>query len=91
MLSLGAMTARIHRLERAGLVEPRPHPTNRRGTLVTLTPKGLSLINRILADVENTRSALSMPSDAEPRQLNALSIKLIAGVSNADHRRVTLR
>ncbi|TCP67055.1 hypothetical protein C8J43_104517 [Sphingomonas sp. PP-CE-1G-424] len=37
------------------------------------------------------RSALSMPSDAEPRQLNALPIKLIAGVSKADHRRVTFR
>ncbi|WP_133031819.1 hypothetical protein [Sphingomonas sp. PP-CE-1G-424] len=42
-------------------------------------------------DGSGMRSALSMPSDAEPRQLNALPIKLIAGVSKADHRRVTFR
>lgn len=92
MLSSGAMTARIDRLERAALVERRPHPTDRRGTLVALTPKGLSLIDAILADhVENTRTALSMLSDAERGQLNALSIKLIAGLGEADHRRVTPR
>ena len=36
-LSSGATTAMIDRLERAGLVERRPHPKDRRGTILVLT------------------------------------------------------
>jgi DNA-binding MarR family transcriptional regulator len=40
MLSSGAMTARLDRLERAGLVRRRPDPDDRRAIRVELTPKG---------------------------------------------------
>jgi DNA-binding MarR family transcriptional regulator len=36
-LSSGATTAMIDRLEKAGLVERKPHPRDRRGTLLCLT------------------------------------------------------
>jgi DNA-binding MarR family transcriptional regulator len=36
-LSSGATTAMIDRLERAGLVQRRPHPKDRRGTILVLT------------------------------------------------------
>src|ERR687897_3030345 len=39
-LSTGAMTNRLDRLETAGLVRRLPHPPDRRGVLVELTPKG---------------------------------------------------
>ena len=36
-LSTGATTAMLDRLEKAKLIERRPHPTDRRGTLVVLS------------------------------------------------------
>mgnify|MGYP002040674793 CR=1 FL=1 len=38
MISSGGMTSRIDRLEKAGLIERRKHPSDRRGILVALTP-----------------------------------------------------
>ncbi|MBB4320493.1 DNA-binding MarR family transcriptional regulator [Agrobacterium tumefaciens] len=81
MLSSGGMTARIDRLERDGLVGRRSHPIDRRGTLVALTSKGVLLIDQILAEhVDNERSALAGLEPPEQQQLNALSIKLLAGL-----------
>jgi DNA-binding MarR family transcriptional regulator len=40
MLSSGAMTARLDRLERAGLVKRKPDPDDRRAVRVELTEKG---------------------------------------------------
>ncbi|WP_425624628.1 MarR family winged helix-turn-helix transcriptional regulator [Agrobacterium radiobacter] len=81
MLSSGGMTARIDRLEREGLVERRRHPTDRRGILVALTPKGVSLVDTMLVKhVENERLALAGLTVAEQQQFNALSIKLLAGL-----------
>src|SRR5579863_10070674 len=45
MLTSGAMTNRIDRLEEAGLVSRRRDPQDRRGTLVRLTAKGKALID----------------------------------------------
>src|SRR5690606_39108782 len=45
MLSSGAMTNRIDRLETMGLVERKPAPNDRRSLHVVLTPKGLELIS----------------------------------------------
>src|SRR5690349_528586 len=40
MLSTGGTTARLDRLEKAGLVARSPDPSDRRGILVRLTDKG---------------------------------------------------
>src|SRR6266508_2632627 len=40
MLSTGAMTNRLDRLEERGLVVRKPEPRDRRGVLVELTPEG---------------------------------------------------
>lgn len=40
LVTSGAMTTRLDRLERAGLVERRPDPDDRRGVLVRLTGQG---------------------------------------------------
>lgn len=49
MLSSGAMTNRIDRLEGEGWVRRLPDPNDRRGVLVELTTEGLALIERAIA------------------------------------------
>ncbi|MGO4410442.1 MULTISPECIES: MarR family winged helix-turn-helix transcriptional regulator [unclassified Brevundimonas] len=81
MMSSGGMTARIDRLEKAGLVERRPHPTDRRATLVRLTDKGFDLIESIMPRHEETaRDILSPLSLDEQKTLNALLARLIGGL-----------
>jgi DNA-binding MarR family transcriptional regulator len=45
LLTAGAMTTRIDHLEIQRLVERAPDPDDRRGVRVTLTPRGLALID----------------------------------------------
>ncbi|MGK5693639.1 MarR family winged helix-turn-helix transcriptional regulator [Streptomyces sp. URMC 128] len=45
MLTTGGMTGRLDKLERAGLLRRSPDPHDRRGLHVTLTDKGLELID----------------------------------------------
>jgi DNA-binding MarR family transcriptional regulator len=81
MVTSGAMTGRIDRLEAAGLAERRPDPSDRRGVLVALTPAGLELIDRILPlHVENQRAALAGLTRAEQEALGELLGRLIAGL-----------
>ncbi len=57
MLTSGAMTNRVDRLEAAGLVERLHDPADRRGVLVSLTKDGLKLIDRAVTthmEVEET-------------------------------------
>lgn len=49
MLSSGGTTARLDRLERSGLVERIPSPTDRRGVLVRLTGRGRTVIDDAVA------------------------------------------
>jgi DNA-binding MarR family transcriptional regulator len=81
MMSSGGMTARIDRLEKAGLVERRPHPTDRRATLVRLTDKGFDLIETIMPEHEEAaRDILAPLSLDEQKTLNALLARLISGL-----------
>ncbi|SLN71320.1 HTH-type transcriptional regulator MhqR [Roseivivax jejudonensis] len=48
MLSTGAMTARLDRLEARGLILRRPRPGDRRALLVSLTPAGVDLVDTML-------------------------------------------
>jgi len=80
MISSGGMTNRLDRLERAGLIDRRPNPDDRRGTLVALTDSGFTLIDGLMeAHVENEKRALAPLSRDEQEQLDALLGKWLAG------------
>lgn len=80
MISSGGMTSRLDRLEKAGLIERRPHPSDRRGALVALTQKGLALIDEaVTAHVANERAILAAMSASEQAALYALLAKLLDG------------
>ncbi|MFJ3460824.1 MarR family winged helix-turn-helix transcriptional regulator [Achromobacter spanius] len=81
MLSSGAMTSRLDRLERKGLIERVPSPNDRRSTLVRLTPAGLALIDKLLPlHVANEQQAMASLSQKEQAQLDGLLAKLIVGL-----------
>lgn len=79
MVTSGAMTNRLDRLEKAGLILRGPHPNDRRGIVVQLTEKGLALIDEALtAHVANEHEILAGLSSAERETLAQLLEKLIA-------------
>ncbi|WP_313066523.1 MarR family winged helix-turn-helix transcriptional regulator [Achromobacter animicus] len=81
MLSSGAMTSRLDRLERKGLIERVPSPNDRRSTLVRLTPAGLALIDKLLPlHVANEQQAMAALTQKEQAQLDGLLAKLIVGL-----------
>jgi DNA-binding MarR family transcriptional regulator len=81
MISSGGMTNRLDRLERAGLVERRPDPDDRRGKLIALTSAGKHTIDETIGrHVANEERLLSVLTPAEREKLNALLRKLIAGL-----------
>jgi DNA-binding MarR family transcriptional regulator len=83
MLTSGAMTNRIDRLEEAGLVTRRPDPDDRRGTLVRLTPKGKALIDAATTKhVVNEERLLSALTVREQQQLTELLRKLLIGLGD---------
>jgi DNA-binding MarR family transcriptional regulator len=81
MISSGGMTARLDRLERAGFVERRPDPNDRRGKLIALTRTGMRTTDETLSrHVANEERILSALTIAEQQKLNALLKKLITGL-----------
>src|SRR3954463_12425703 len=78
MVTSGAMTARLDRLEKAGLIQRAPHPSDRRGIVVQLTAKGLALVDEALAaHVANEHAILAGLTAAERETLADLLAKLI--------------
>lgn len=81
MVTSGTMTSRLDRLERGGLIRRENDPNDRRGTIVVLTEKGISLIDQAVgAHVENETRFLAGLSRAEQQQLNELLAKLLASL-----------
>ena len=77
-LSSGAMTNRLDRLERAGLVRRIPDPEDRRGVLVELTDAGDKTWEKALgAQAANEALVAAALTKDEKRQLNALLRRLM--------------
>ena len=85
LLSTGAMTNRLDRLESAGLVRRLPDPEDRRAVLVELTVEGRALIDRVLtAHVRNEERILESLTDADRRQLTRLLRKLLVSLGERE-------
>ncbi|HEX6674970.1 MAG TPA: MarR family transcriptional regulator [Actinomycetes bacterium] len=81
MLSSGGMTKRLDRLADAGLVERRPDPGDRRGTLVRLTARGKATIDQAIGvHVRNEARLLDALTTAERRALDRSLRALLAGL-----------
>ncbi|MEU6775640.1 MarR family transcriptional regulator [Streptomyces sp. NPDC046759] len=86
MLTTGGMTGRLDKLERAGLLRRSPDPHDRRGLQVTLTEKGLDVIDRAVgAGLAVQTEALSLLDDERVGQLADLLRELLAGTTEGPH------
>jgi DNA-binding MarR family transcriptional regulator len=72
MLTSGAMTKRLDRLEKAGLIVRRPDRNDRRSVLIELSPAGLALVDQVVA----------LHLDNEQRLLEPLSPKMRADLAS---------
>ncbi|MCX5090290.1 MarR family transcriptional regulator [Streptomyces sp. NBC_00365] len=80
MLTTGGMTGRLDKLERAGLLRRSPDPHDRRGLQVTLTDKGLRLIDEaVTAGLAVQTEALSHLDEERAGQLADLLRELVLG------------
>ncbi|MFI8945250.1 MarR family winged helix-turn-helix transcriptional regulator [Streptomyces sp. NPDC053750] len=80
MLTTGGMTGRLDKLERAGLLRRSPDPHDRRGLRVTLTDRGLELIDEAVgAGLAVQTEALSALDAERAGQLADLLRDLLVG------------
>ncbi|MFV0135971.1 MarR family winged helix-turn-helix transcriptional regulator [Streptomyces sp. HMX87] len=79
MLTTGGMTGRLDKLERAGLLRRSPDPHDRRGLRVTLTEKGLELVDEAVgAGLAVQTEALSALDAEQAGQLAGLLRDLLS-------------
>jgi len=73
MLSTSAMTSRLDRLEKRGLIERQSDPNDRRGLKIVLTDAGFTLADDlVVSHVQTEERLLSALSEKERAQLRAL-------------------
>jgi DNA-binding MarR family transcriptional regulator len=77
LITSGAMTSRLDRLEHAGLITRAPDPTDRRGVLVRLTERGEKLAQQSLQAVIAADEAFLEPLSQRQRGSVASALKLL--------------
>lgn len=85
MVSSGAMTGRVDRLQTVGLVERRPDPDDRRAILVCLSEEGRELMDELIErHVANQQWVLSGLDAKECDDLARLLEKLLATLPSGE-------
>jgi DNA-binding MarR family transcriptional regulator len=80
-VSTGAMTNRLDKLERRGMIRRAPDPHDRRGVLLELTATGKSQLEEYIeAGAGRERELVDDLTMAEKQQLNRLMSKLLASL-----------
>lgn len=77
LITSGAMTNRIDRLEEAGLVMRQPSPEDRRGLLVGLTASGKRLVDAVTTDMAKAEHDLLTALEPEEQDQLASLMKTI--------------
>jgi len=81
LLSSGAMTNRVDRLEKKGLVQREPNPEDRRGVLVALTSTGRTLIDKLVGErLQEAQERVSVLPSKDQRQLETLLTQFLAAL-----------
>ena len=75
LVTSGTMTNRVDRLERRGLVERSPSPSDRRGVIVRLTPDGARTVDAAMADLLDRERALLAELDGGDRDHLAATLR----------------
>jgi len=87
MVTTGAVTKRVDRLEEAGLVDRRRSDADGRGRVVRLTPAGRRLIDKAFtAHMANEKRLLEALTPAETAQLEKLLTTWLAHLEPDDRR-----
>jgi DNA-binding MarR family transcriptional regulator len=85
MVTTGAVTKRVDRLEQAGLVQRRRSDADGRGRVVRLTPAGRRLIDKAFsAHMANEERLLEPLTQAQQAQLESLLITWLADLEPSD-------
>ncbi|QIN29858.1 MarR family winged helix-turn-helix transcriptional regulator [Brevibacterium luteolum] len=83
MVTSGAITNRVDRLIKRGLVERRPSPHSRRAILIDLTSEGREVIDEaLIGHIGNLDALASHLSEADRRQLAALLKRFLIGLGD---------
>ena len=83
LLTSGAMTNRLDRVERIGLIARRPAPDDRRSVQVELTPKGIALADQVIqTHFAGARQLLECLQDKERETLAVLLRKLLTTIED---------
>jgi DNA-binding MarR family transcriptional regulator len=75
LITTGAMTSRLDRLERAGLIRRTPDPADRRGVLIRLTPRGSKVARQALQELIAANQAFLKPLSGQQRDSIASALK----------------
>jgi DNA-binding MarR family transcriptional regulator len=75
LITTGAMTSRLDRLEAAGFVRRTPDPADRRGVLVRLTPSGTKVARQALQKLIAANQTFLEPLSAQQQDSIASAFK----------------
>lgn len=85
IVTTASVTSLLDTLERRGLVERRPDPTDRRRLLVVITKDGAAIVDQFLPEVVALQTAaLATLTEPQRRQLVKLLATLEAGLTTLD-------
>jgi len=84
-VSTGAMTNRLDKLERSGLIRRTPDPQDRRGVLLELTDAGRTRLDEYVdAGADRERELLDGLTLSEKQELDGLLSKLLVSLQDHD-------
>lgn len=75
LITTGAMTSRLDRLEQAGLIHRTPDPDDRRGVLVRLTPPGDKVAKQALQELTAANQVFLEPLTQQQQHSFAAALR----------------